>query len=119
MGSDTNIIEDFSMERTRKIFNRLHCKLCMSLQQIEDVRIVSNDLEIYFKGFEVALKRKQVEDAVGYLESMIDEIDYTSDRLQSQKNHRVDIENRKQNIKRMIADHQRLIEHLQGELRRL
>ncbi|MGH9991986.1 MAG: hypothetical protein ACREAZ_04985, partial [Nitrososphaera sp.] len=74
----------------------------MSLQQIEDVRIVSNDLEIYFKGFEVALKRKQVEDAVGYLESMIDEIDYTSDRLQSQKNHRVDIENRKQNIKRMI-----------------
>lgn len=91
----------------------------MTLQRSEAVRVVANDLEIYFKGFEVALKRKNAEDAVRYLESMIEEIDYTIDRLQAQKDLRIAIENRKRNIKKEVSDYRTGIKQLQGELRRL
>ncbi|MCI0558772.1 MAG: hypothetical protein MN733_09770 [Nitrososphaera sp.] len=90
----------------------------MSLQQTEDVRIVANDLEIYFKGFEVALKRKQVDDATRYLESMIEEIDYTADRLQWQKHYKDETEKLKSNIKKMITEQQNHIERLKVELAR-
>ena len=101
-----------------KIFNRLRRKSHMSLQQT-DVRVVANDLEIYFNGFEIALKRKQIQDAIRYLESMIDEIDYTSDRLQSQETHKIEIENRKRNIKSTIAEHRKRIDQLRSELVKL
>jgi hypothetical protein len=54
----------------------------MSIESTENVRVVANYLEIYFKGYEVALKRKNVEDAVRYLVSMIEEIDYNIEHLQ-------------------------------------
>lgn len=38
----------------------------MTLQQSVGVRVVANDLKIYFKGFEVALKRDDIQDAVRY-----------------------------------------------------
>lgn len=91
----------------------------MTLQQSVGYRVVANDLEIYFKGFEVALKKKDVEDAVRYLESMIEEIDYTIDHLQATKDLRTAIENRKRSIKRAISDYRRGIKQLQNEYRRL
>lgn len=91
----------------------------MTLQQPEVVRVFANDLEIYFKGFEVALERKNTEDAVRYLESMIEEIDYTIDRLQSVRDLEIAVENRKRNIKKAISDYQTGMKQLQGELRRL
>jgi hypothetical protein len=91
----------------------------MTLQQPEVVRVFANDLEIYFKGLEVALERKNTEDAVRYLESMIEEIDYTIDRLQSVRDLEIAVENRKRNIKKAISDYQTGMKQLQGELRRL
>ena len=91
----------------------------MSLQLTKDVRVVANDLEIYFKGFEVALKKKNVEDAVRYLESMIEEIDYNIERLQPLRNDMNEIGNRKRDIKNTISSHRTRIEQLKGELRRL
>jgi hypothetical protein len=41
----------------------------------KDLEILSNDLRIYFRGFEVALGRKDVGDAVRYLNDMRKEID--------------------------------------------
>lgn len=72
----------------------------MSLQFAGDVRIVANDLEIYFKGFEVALKKRNVEDAVRYLESMIEEIDYNIERLQPLRNDMNEIHVRKKDIEK-------------------
>ena len=91
----------------------------MTLQRSEGVRVVANDLEIYFKGFEVALKKKNAEDAVRYLESMIEEIDYTIDHLQVLKDLKIAVENRKRHIKKAISDNRTGIKQLQGELRRL
>jgi hypothetical protein len=48
----------------------------------KDIRIVPNDLEIYFKGFEVAFKRKKIDDAILYLNSMKKEIDYSIESLE-------------------------------------
>jgi hypothetical protein len=48
----------------------------------KDIRIVPNDLEIYFKGFEVAFKRKKIGDAILYLNSMKKEIDYSIESLE-------------------------------------
>jgi len=91
----------------------------MTLQQPEVVRVFANDLEIYFKGFEVALERKNTEDAVRYLESMIEEIDYTIDRVQSGRDLEIAVENRKRNIKKTRSEYQTGMNQLQGELKRL
>lgn len=91
----------------------------MSLQRTENVRVVANDLEIYFKGYEVALKRKNVEDAVRYLESMIEEIDYNIEHLQPIRNDMIEMDNRKRDIENTILSHRSLIEELEGELKRL
>ena len=91
----------------------------MSLQQTENVRVVANDLEIYFKGFEIALKRKNVEDAVRYLESMIDEIDYNIEHLQPIRNEMIETDNRKRDIEKTILNHRLRIEQLEGELKKL
>ena len=40
-----------------------------------DLQILSNDLKIYFHGFEVALEKKDIEDAVRYLHAMKKEVD--------------------------------------------
>jgi hypothetical protein len=48
----------------------------------KDIRIVPNDLEIYFKGFEVAFKRKKLDDAIFYLNNMKKEIDYNIESLE-------------------------------------
>jgi len=107
------------MGRLLKIFMNRSCYQCMSLQQIEPVRVVANDLEIYFKGFEVALKKKNLVDAVRYLESMIEEIDYTIDRLESVKDHKLELENKRRDIKKEISGYRTGIKKLQGELKSL
>jgi len=91
----------------------------MSLQRTENVRVVANDLEIYVKGFEVALKKKNVEDAVRYLESMIEEIDYNIEHLQPIRNDMIEMDNRKRDIENTISSHRSRIGQLEGELRRL
>jgi len=91
----------------------------MSLQRTQNVRVVANDLEIYFKGFEVALKRKNVEDAVRYLESMIEEIDYNIEHLQPIRNDMIEMNNRKNDIENTISIHRSFIGELEGELKRL
>ena len=48
----------------------------------KDIRIVPNDLEIYFKGFEVAFKRRKLDDAILYLNNMKKEIDYNIESLE-------------------------------------
>lgn len=47
----------------------------------KDIRVVPNDLEIYFKGFEVAFKHKKIDDAIMYLNNMKKEIDYNIESL--------------------------------------
>lgn len=91
----------------------------MSLQRTENVRVVANDLEIYFKGFEIALKRKNVEDAVRYLESMIEEIDYNIEHLQPIRNEMIEMDNRKRDIEKTLRSHRLRIEQLEGELKKL
>lgn len=87
--------------------------------QPPEARVVANDLEIYFKGFEVSLKRNNTEDSVRYLESMIEEIDYTIDHLQPVKELKIATEDRKSRIRRTISDHRSVIKELEDELRRL
>ena len=87
--------------------------------QPPEARVVANDLEIYFKGFEVSLKRNNTEDSVRYLESMIEEIDYTIDHLQPIKELRIAREDRKSRIRRAISDHRSVIKALEDELRRI
>ena len=89
------------------------------MQRTQNVRVVANDLEIYFKGFEVALKRKNVEDAVRYLESMIEEIDYNIEQLQPIRNDMIEMNNRKKDIENTISIHRSFIGELEGELKRL
>jgi hypothetical protein len=48
----------------------------------KDIRVVPNDLEIYFKGFEVAFKHKNIDDAIMYLNNMKKEIDYNIKSLE-------------------------------------
>jgi len=91
----------------------------MSLQRTENVRVVANDLEIYVKGFEVALKKKNVEDAVRYLESMIEEIDYNIEHLQPIRNDMIEMDNRKRDIENTISSHRSRIGQLKGELKKL
>jgi hypothetical protein len=47
----------------------------------KDSSIVPNDLEIYFKGFEVAFKHGKIDDAILYLNNMKKEIDYNIESL--------------------------------------
>jgi hypothetical protein len=87
--------------------------------QPPEARVVANDLEIYFKGFEVSLKRNNTEDSVRYLESMIEEIDYAIDHLQPAKELKIAREDRRSRIRRAISDHRSVIKELEDELRRL
>lgn len=34
---------------------------------MKDIQLVANDLKLYFRGFEVALERNNIEDAIRYL----------------------------------------------------
>lgn len=40
-----------------------------------ELKVLSNDLEIYFRGFQVALEKKDVEGAIRYLKDMRKEVD--------------------------------------------
>lgn len=48
----------------------------------KDIRIMPNDLKIYFKGFEVAFKHRKIDDAILYLNNMKKEIDYNIESLE-------------------------------------
>ncbi len=41
-----------------------------------EAKLAANDLEIYFKGFEIAIKQNKMDDAVHCLNKMKGEIDY-------------------------------------------
>lgn len=40
-----------------------------------ELEVLSNDLEVYFKGFQVALEKKDIASAIRYLNDMRKEVD--------------------------------------------
>ncbi|HEX6068037.1 MAG TPA: hypothetical protein VFZ05_04475 [Nitrososphaera sp.] len=40
-----------------------------------ELEVLSNDLEVYFKGFQVALEKKDIASAIRYLNDMRNEVD--------------------------------------------
>lgn len=50
-----------------------------------DIQIVANDLNLYFKGFQVALKRRNLDDAIRYLKDIRRELNDNLDYLQAEQ----------------------------------
>ena len=85
----------------------------------KDIKIVVNDLAVYFKGLQVALGRKDVDDMITYLNNMKREIDYSLGLLVPIRKELDEKGVQRANIEKVMEDHRSKIHELKDELKKL
>jgi hypothetical protein len=85
---------------------------------VKDIQLIANDLKLYYKGFEVALERGDIDDAIRYLRDMRRELNDNLDYLISKKESTSIQDVMKQNLQESIEDYKRRIKSLEEELRK-
>lgn len=85
----------------------------------KDIKIVVNDLGIYFKGLQVAVERKDIGDILIYLNNMKREIDYSLELLGQIGKYLDEKGVQKAKIEKSLEDYRSKVDDLKGELRKL
>jgi tetratricopeptide (TPR) repeat protein len=92
--------------------------ICLFETMVKDIQLVANDLKLYYKGFEVALERGDIDDAIRYLRDMRRELNDNLDYLISKKESTSIQDVMKQNLQESVEDYKRRIKNLEEELRK-
>lgn len=85
---------------------------------VKDIVVVANDIKLYYKGFELALQRDNLDDATHYLKEIQREVNDYLDYLQVKKDRAVVEEAVRKNIKEAIKEHKTHVKKLKRELKR-
>lgn len=84
----------------------------------KDIKVVANDLKLYFQGFEVALASNNISDAIRYLKDMRRELNDNLDYLQSKQESETIQQVMKQNLQESLADYKDRVKRLEEELKK-
>ena len=84
----------------------------------KDIKVVANDLKLYFQGFEVALANNNISDAIRYLKDMRRELNDNLDYLQSKQESETIQQVMKQNLQESLADYKDRVKRLEEELKK-
>jgi DNA repair exonuclease SbcCD ATPase subunit len=85
---------------------------------VKDFQIVANDLKLYYKGFEVALDKGDLDDAIRYLRDMRRELNDNLDYLQSKKESAAIQDVLKRNLQESLEDYKARVKQLEDELKK-
>lgn len=83
----------------------------------KDLEHVANDLKVYYKGFEVALGRGDVNDAIRYLKDMRRELNDNLDYLESMKEGATIKEVLRKNLQESLEEYKARVKQLEEELK--
>lgn len=84
----------------------------------KDIQIVANDLQVYFKGFEVALERNNIDDAIRYLTSIKAELNDNLDYLRAEQESSEERSVLKGLLKASLKDYKKRIKRIEKELKK-
>lgn len=85
---------------------------------VKDIIVVANDIKLYYKGFELALDRDNLDDAIHYLKEIQREINDYLDYMNVKKERAVVEEAVRKNLKEAIKEHKTHVKKLKKELKR-
>ena len=84
----------------------------------KDIRVVANDLKVYYTGFEVAVNKGDIGDAIRYLRDMRRELNDNLDYLESTKEGVAIKEVLRRNLEESLEDYKARVRHLENELKK-
>jgi DNA-binding transcriptional regulator GbsR (MarR family) len=79
---------------------------------------MANDLKVYFRGFEVALKRRNIDDAIRYLTSIKAELNDNLDYLRAEQESTEEKNVLKNILRASLNDYKKRIKRIQRELKK-
>ena len=85
----------------------------------KDIKIMVNDLGVYFRGLQVAVGSKHVDDMIQYLNNMKKEIDYSLELLGPIRKELDEKGVQRASIEKTLADYRSKVHELKGELKKL
>lgn len=83
----------------------------------KDIQLVANDLKLYYRGFEIALDKGDIDDAIRYLRDIRRELNDNLHYLTSKKEASAIQDVMKRNLQESIEDYRKRIDQLEKELR--
>jgi hypothetical protein len=85
---------------------------------VRDIIVVANDIKLYYRGFELALERDNLDDAIHYLKEIQREVNEYLGYLGEKKKRAVKEVAIRQNLKAQIKEHKTHVKKLKRELKR-
>lgn len=86
---------------------------------VKDIQIVANDLNLYFRGFQIALEKGNVVDAIRYLKDIRRELNDNLDYLQAKEEASEVKKTLKGILRDTMAEYRVRIKHIEKELTKL
>lgn len=85
---------------------------------VKDIQLVANDLKLYFRGFEVALNKSNIDDSIRYLKDIRRELNDNLDYLQAKQEASEVQDVLKRILKESLGDYKKRIKRIEKELKR-
>ncbi|HEX9678655.1 hypothetical protein [Nitrososphaera sp.] len=85
---------------------------------VKDIQLVANDLKLYFRGFEVALNKSNIDDSIRYLKDIRRELNDNLDYLQAKQEASEVQDVLKRILKESLGDYKKRIRRIEKELKR-
>lgn len=83
----------------------------------KEIEVMANDLRVYFKGFETALEKGNLEDAIRYLRDVRTELNDNLRFLVSKKESRAIQDVLRENLDQELEEYRTLVKNLEAELK--
>jgi len=85
---------------------------------VKDIVVVANDIKLYYRGFELALDRDNLDDAIHYLKEIQREVNDYLDYMHVKKDRAAVEEAVRKNLKEAIKEHKTHVKKLRRELKK-
>lgn len=85
---------------------------------VKDIVVVANDIKLYYKGFEMALDRDNLDDVIHYLKEIQREVNDYLDYMEVKKERASVEEAVRKNLKEAIKEHKTHVKQLKRELKK-
>jgi hypothetical protein len=83
----------------------------------KEIEVMANDLRVYFKGFETALEKGNLEDAIRYLRDVRTELNDNLRFLVSKKESRAIQDVLRENLDQELEEYRTRVKNLEAELK--
>lgn len=96
----------------------LFCRFRSYRTMVKDIIMVANDIKLYYRGFELALERDNLDDAIHYLNEIQREVNEYLGYLNEKKKRAVKKQAIRKNLKESLKEHRTHVKKLKRELKK-